>query len=58
MNVNYKYKMDDKVRTPLHDPGIVTMLGYDDDGCKYYVKTALFNAWYKESELVMDEVSP
>ena len=43
--------MDEAVVTPFGEKGIVTMLGYDGDGPKYYVQTANSNAWFKEGLL-------
>jgi len=32
MEVNFKYKLYDRVKTPLVDNGIITMLGGDEGG--------------------------
>ncbi len=50
MTINFKFEMDQKVKTPFED-GIIEMLGYDDGGVKYYVTTKSNGAWYKEKEL-------
>lgn len=49
--VTFKFDLDQAVKTPFGDDGIVTMLGRDDGGNCYYVKTAKFSQWYKEKEL-------
>lgn len=49
--VEYKFDMDDAVSTPFGEAGIVTMLGYDEGGNKYYVQTANSAGWFKEGQL-------
>lgn len=49
--VEYVYKIDQKVKTPFGDVGIVSMLGFDDGGNQYFVKTATDGQWYKEKQL-------
>lgn len=49
--VEYKFDMDQKVRTPFGDEGIITMLAYDEGGNKYYVQTASTSGWFKEGQL-------
>ena len=49
--VEYKFYMDQRVTTPFGDSGIIEMLGYDDGGVKYYVKTKADSGWFKEDEL-------
>lgn len=49
--VEYKYDLDEKVSTPFDQVGIVTMLGFDEGGNQYYVKTANTGSWFKESQL-------
>lgn len=49
--VVFQYDVDDKVKTPFGDSGIIQMLGYDDGGVQYYVKTASASNWFKESQL-------
>ena len=49
--VKYKYDLDQRVTTPFGDPGIVTLLGFDDSGPTYYVKTRTESNWFKEKEL-------
>jgi len=55
--VSYKFSIDDRVKTPFGNPGIVTMLGLDDGGNKYYVKTELDSQWYKERDLDVSNVT-
>lgn len=49
--VEFKYDLDDMIITPFNEKGIIEMLGRDEGGNKYYVKTKLNSAWYKEKEL-------
>lgn len=49
--VSYEYSIDDKVKTPFGAVGIVTMLGFDDGGKCYHVKTEKSANWFKEKEL-------
>lgn len=49
--VNYLYNMDQKVKTPFGEEGIVSMLAYDDGGNQYFVKTAKSSDWFKEAHL-------
>lgn len=53
--VNFKYDVDQKVFTPFDEKGIITMLGYDEAGQQYYVKTANNNSWFKEDALKVNE---
>jgi hypothetical protein len=48
--VEYKFDIDQKVNTPF-GLGIITMLGYDEGGAKYYVVTGSNSAWLKEALL-------
>ena len=50
--VSYRFNVDDRVVTPFGDTGIITMLGFDDGGNQYYVKTKLDSQWYKERDLI------
>lgn len=49
--VNFKFKIDQRVITSFDEKGIVTMLGFDDGGQQYYVKTKPDSQWFKEKEL-------
>ncbi len=49
--IDFKFDIDQKVKTPFGDEGIITMLGYDDGGKQYYVKTAQNDQWFKENQL-------
>ena len=46
--VEFKFDIDDEVVTKFGDPGVVVMLGYDDGGIQYCVKTDKGSEWYKE----------
>jgi hypothetical protein len=49
--VEYKYDIDQKVKTPFGEEGIVSMLGFDEAGNQYHVKTANDSQWFKEKQL-------
>ena len=49
--VDYKFTMDQKVTTPFDETGIISMLGFDEAGNQYYVKTKADSKWFKEKEL-------
>ena len=51
--INFKFGLDQKVKTALGAEGLVTMLGYDDGGNQYYVLTTseATTRWYKEKHL-------
>lgn len=49
--VNYLFDVDDRVITPFGEDGIITMLGFDEGGNKYYVQSKDSNAWFKEGQL-------
>lgn len=49
--VKYKFDIDQKVETTFGDTGVVSMLGCDDGGPCYYVKTPQNSDWFKESQL-------
>jgi len=54
MKVEYKYNVYDRVKTPLVDNGIVTMLGYQDGIVKYFVESnteGAENCWWIESNV-------
>jgi len=54
MEVNFKYKLYDRVKTPLVDNGIITMLGVDDGGVCYYVCNnvdGVGERWWQESQV-------
>jgi len=50
--LEFKFDIDQKVKTPFGDEGLVTMLGHDDGGNCYHVKTAKDGQWYKEKQLI------
>lgn len=49
--VKFAFTLDQKVITPFGDEGIVSMLGYDDGGRQYHVKTRETACWFKQTEL-------
>jgi hypothetical protein len=51
MNVTFKFTLDQKVTTPFGDLGVISMLGVDDGGNQYHVKTATGSNWFKESQI-------
>jgi len=48
--VDFKFEIDDQVMTPF-EPGIVTMMAFDEGGQKYYVQTKSAPGWFKEGQL-------
>jgi hypothetical protein len=51
MEVTFKFTLDQQVKTPFGDLGVVSMLAVDDGGNQYYVKTATGGNWFKESQI-------
>lgn len=51
MNVTFKFSLDQVVTTPFGENGIVSMLGVDEGGNQYFVKTKAASTWFKESQL-------
>ena len=49
--VDFKFDVDDEVVTPFGDDGIISMIGVDEGGNMYYVKTAKNDNWFKEVQL-------
>ena len=49
--VTFQFDLDQHVKTPFGDVGIVGTCGLDDSGEVYYVKTATGGNWFKESQL-------
>ena len=49
--VEFKFAVDEKIRTELGDKGIVRMLAFDEAGNQYSVITKNGQAWFKEREL-------
>lgn len=59
--VEFKFDTYARVKTPLTDRGIVTMLGYQDGITKYYVESAdngVENTWWREALLEKSETKP
>lgn len=52
--VEYKFDLDQKVKTPFGDEGIVSMIGFDEGGKQYFVKTSNNGQWFKEDQLSAD----
>jgi len=52
MKVDFKFELDQKVKTPLGDTGIVNMVAVDTGNVKVcYIQTATNSQWYKETLL-------
>jgi|GEM_PF-2341173 len=51
MNITYRYKLYDRVDTPLYTNCIITMLGYDSGGTTYYTRHQAGNDWWSEELL-------
>lgn len=51
--IEFKYNLDDMVTTLFGDVGIISMLGADEAGKQYYVKTKQSAGWFKETQLSM-----
>ena len=51
MNVTFKFSLDETVTTAFGENGIISMLGVDDGGNCYFVKTKSAGTWLKESQL-------
>lgn len=49
--VSFGFAMDEHVLTPFGDKAIVSMLGFDEGGNTYYVKTVHGGSWFKENQL-------
>ena len=52
--VEFKFTIDQRVTTPFDDEGIIVMLGFDDGGKCYFVKSAKDSKWFKEKELTSE----
>jgi hypothetical protein len=52
MTVEFKFNVDQRVRVPFFGAmGIISMLGYDDNGIVYYVKIQGGGNWFKEKDI-------
>lgn len=51
LTIDYKFVLDQKVVTPFDETGIISMLGFDEAGNQYHVKTKSNACWFKENEL-------
>ena len=58
MEITFKFKLDENVTTPFGEHGIIDMLGYDEGGVKYYVKSNNPSNWFKEWQLISPVISP
>ena len=54
MLIEFKYKIDQKIVTPFNKVGLISMLGFDESGVRYYVTTEKNSAWFKEGLLRPD----
>ncbi len=51
-NIEFKFDLEQKVKTVFGDTGIVEMCAIDDGPeSKYFVKRSENSSWFKESEL-------
>jgi len=50
--IEFKFSIDERVKTPFGEEGIIRSLAFDDGGIKYYVKTKQTGSWHKEKELI------
>lgn len=50
-SVDFKFDIDDRVKTVFGDVGIIDNLGFDDAGVRYWVKRSSESQWFKEAEL-------
>lgn len=53
-SIDFVYDLYDRVVTPFGDKGIVDMLGVNEGGIQYYVKTAKNDNWFREEEIEPD----
>ena len=52
MNVEFKFEIDQKVKTIFGDMGVINMAGIDDaKENKYFVQWSSDSQWMKESQL-------
>ena len=51
MKVVFKHGLDQSVTTIFGEKGIITMLGFDEGGIQYFVKTKSNSQWFKEQEV-------
>jgi hypothetical protein len=51
MDITFKFELNQMVVTPLGDIGIISMIGYDDGGIQYYVKSSTNSSWFREDQL-------
>lgn len=49
--LEFEFYLEENVLTPFGDQGIISMLGYDESGCVYYVKTSTSEMWFKEKQI-------
>ncbi len=49
--VEFKFRMDEKVKTPLDVIGIIAMMAVDNEGNQYFVKTKYSSEWFREDQL-------
>lgn len=51
MKLEFEFELDQSVTTIFGEKGIIMMLGFDEGGKQYYVKTKTNSQWFKEKEL-------
>jgi len=50
-HTTFKFSLDERVKTLFEELGVISMLGFDESGNVYYVKTKDKEGWYKEKHL-------
>jgi len=50
-DIKFKYDLDQLVTTVFGDSGIISMLGFDEGGQKYFVQTKQDGMWLKEDKV-------
>lgn len=54
--VTFAFGLGEKVQTPSGDSGIISMLGYDELGIRYFVCSSANPNWFKERALKLAQV--
>lgn len=54
--IQFEFRLDQKVLTPFEGKGIIHMIGVDHGGNLYSVLTKHGEQWFREEELSEDEV--
>ena len=50
--VEFKFDLDEKVKTAFGEVGFISMCALDDGGNVYYVKTSNHDKWLKETQII------